>query len=214
MRQECTNAKELTEEGLEVFLITPENFKTIREKYANLFAFLIESKFADYSPMGGGTYAFYWCKEASGGLITVSKTHVRLPKLSHLITLVPRDFFTLIRLVTTAKNTQTMDSLSLNPPAVGIQVFEQSPLYQFFTVLRVNYRFNVEYADRKWTPRAILNEIAALEPSRETHLSAMQYLTAQQNDDLLYFPADAAVDFEWELEPINDDYVVPPAKGC
>lgn len=145
---------------------------------------------------------------------TISATHIRLPKLSCLITLVPHDFFAILRLIDTAKNTPTKDSLSLNFPAAGLTSLTGTPLEPFFLLLRTNYRMNPDYADRKWTLRSAISTVADLDPTFENQLFAMQYLTTLQNDDLLYFPCEAAVTLDIEFEQINNDYCRPILKGA
>lgn len=148
-------------------------------------------------------------QSADGPMVTVTPTHIRLPKLSHLICLTPEDFFGLLRICNTAKNTQTGNSLMLNPAAAGYTSVETSPLYPFFTKMRVNYRMNPDYADKKWTSREDIKFLAAQDPSRDMHLSAMQYLTAAQNADLLYFPMESVVQLELDWQQATDEYCVP-----
>ena len=147
---------------------------------------------------------------SKGPISTVTPSHIRLPKLSHLITLVPDDFFLLMKLLATAKNTQTGDSLSLNLGSCGIQSLEFTPLDPFFTKLRVNYRMNPEYCDRKWTPRDAIKFLSKLEPTTENQLAAMQYLTVLQNEDILYFPLESMVNLELEWDQVDDNYCIPP----
>lgn len=157
----------------------------------------------------GGIYMIF-TESGSGTTPTSSPSHVRLPKLSHLITLVPDDFFTLIRIITTSKvPSSTPDALTLNLPAAGLNQLKGTAFDQFFVQLRTNFRINPEYADKKWTKRATLDTIVDLEPTRENHLVAMQYLTAMQNDDLLYFPTEARIDLELDWPEVDDNYCIP-----
>lgn len=190
------------------FIATPAPLHVMQEinKY-NIY--LQAGGFTKIVPTEGGTFIIF-NPEANGRTPTVSSTHIRLPKLSHLITLTPSDFFTLLRLLNTAKPTYVGAALQLNLPAAGIDDFPRHILYQFFTMLRTNYVMNVDLADSKWTPRAELPRIANLQPTRENQLVAMQYLTSNQNKDLLYFPVDSMIDLDLEWEQLNNDYARPP----
>lgn len=180
-----------------------------REIFSKYSTYLQAGGFVKMAPCEDGIFIIL-SEKAEGATPTVSSSHVRLPKLSHLITLIPEDFFAVLRLIATAKNTQTKDSLALNPPAAGIQNLPTSTISQFFTLMRTNYRINADYADRKWTDREQIKRISTLEPTQLNQLYAMQYLTALQNPDLLYFPLETRVELELEWEQINDDYCVPP----
>lgn len=164
----------------------------------------------DVLPLGTEGFYLYSTRGAEGKIQTVTRTHVRLPKLSHLITLCPKDFFLLLSLIATAKNTQTGDSLALNPATCGISDINNTGVGQFFTKMRVNYRINDEYCDRKWTPRDAIAFLSKLEPTQENHLAAMQYLTVLQNSDILYFPLESMINLELNWEQVDDDYCIPP----
>lgn len=177
-------------------------------QFRKLFAYLERGGFIKGVPTDGGLFIIF-NESANGKTPTVSPSHVRLPKLSHLITLVPEDFFALIRLVYTAKSPAPGVALQLNPPAAGITDLTHHPISQFFTLLKTNYRMNTDYADRKWTRRDALSLIADLEPTRDNQLSAMQYLTALQNSDLLYFPVDTRIELDLDWTQVSDDYCIP-----
>lgn len=151
----------------------------------------------------------YINEKADGQMQTISPSHVRLPKLSHLICLTPEDFFGLLRILDTAKNTQQGNSLALNPAAAGYSSIDNSSLYPYFTKMRVNYRMNTDYCDRKWTRREDIHFLAPLQPTRDNQLSAMQYITAQQNNDLLYFPVESVVNLELDWPQATDEYCIP-----
>lgn len=187
----------------------PDNVKVEhRAVFNKLFALVEAGGFVKRIPCEDGIIILV-SESADGKMPTVTDSHVRLPKLSHLITLTPDDFFAIFRLISTAKKTQTPDALNLNFPAAGLQSLAKSSLSQFFTLMRTNYRINPDYADRKWTERKSLNFIANLEPTRDNQLSAMQYLTALQNKDLLYFPIETAIELELDWQQVSDDYCVP-----
>jgi len=132
---------------------------------------------------------------------TVSKTHIRLPKLSHLITLTPDDFFLLLNIIDTAKVTQQGNSLSLQLAKAGVHSLNDTNLAQFFTPLITNHRINRDLADRKWTPLKAISQMAAFPPYAENQLYAMQYFTVLQNDDVFWLPEETAVNLE--LDPIE-----------
>lgn len=161
-------------------------------------------------PVDKDGFYIFSTNNSNGPIPTVTMSHIRLPKLSHLITLVPSDFFLLMRLIATAKNTPSGDSLSLNLGSCGIQSLDYTPLSPFFMKLRTNYRMNPDYCDRKWTPRDAIKFLSKFEPTIENQLAAMQYLTVLQNEDILYFPLDSMVNLELEWEQVDDDYCIPP----
>lgn len=157
-------------------------------------------------------YLLWVASEIGGFDASVSAGFVRLPKLSHLITLTPEDFFSLFRLLANSKR-PTPNSLSLDPHQAGIEDFQSSIIYPFFELLKTNYRISRDYMDKKWTPNDAIALIAALEPTRDNQLSAMQYLTAIQNSDLLYFPVETVVELQLDWDQVSEEYCVPPDQG-
>lgn len=210
LRMNCVCVKEY-EDGVEAFIVSAEDYTHCREQFNNQLFVAQNGGYCEFVPWftkdGIGLLTFN--EKADGPAQTVSPTHIKLPKLSHLITLTPNDFFKLLLLVATSKVGQPGASMLLNPAAANIDQFEQSPLYPYFTKLRTNYRMNPEYADKKWTPREDVKLVANLEPTPSNQLTAMQYLTARQNNDLLYFPVEAVVDLELPWQQITDDYCLP-----
>ena len=209
LRQNCSLVKEADDYAQEVFFVDKSQSEYIRSTFEKSWNALACAGFLEATPFDYNHIMVYFYEKADGPIQTVTPSHVRLPKLSYLITLTPEDFFTLLKLVATAKNTQSKDSLALNPPAAGIQSLAKSTLSPFFTLLRTNYRFNIEYCDRKWTPRDAIKFLSTLEPTRDNQLSAMQYLTALQNPDLLYFPIETSIELELDWQQVSDDYCVP-----
>lgn len=152
-----------------------------------------------------------WIASEIGGFdASVTPGYIRLPKLSHLITLTPEDFFALFRILANARRA-TNNSLAIDTTVAGIIDFQSSILFPFFELLKTNYRISKEYMDKKWTPNEAIALIAALEPTRDNQLSAMQYLTAIQNSDLLYFPVETVVELQLDWDQVSEDYCVPPA---
>lgn len=158
----------------------------------------------------GWPILLYITEKADGPQPTITRSHVRLPKLSYLITLTAEDFFLLFRLIANTKVGPSGDSFIINFPAAGVDNLSQSTLMPFFMPLITNYRMNPDYCDKKWTSYDVVKFIAALEPTQHNQLYAMQYLTAMQNPDLLYFPVETSVELELDWEQTTDDYCVPP----
>ncbi len=214
MRLNCAVVNELSEEDIEVFFMTHEEHdQMLRAGFRNIYNFLLMEEYIDIAPMTDKLKdgkLVYWRRKTDGMMATITTTHIRLPKLSHLITLVPHDFFRLIGLVVTAKNAADGTALNLDPMQFEIESFESSFIGQYFIKLKTNYRMNPEYADRKWTRREVLNEIHGLEPNIENHLISMQLLTVLQNDDLFYFPVEAAINFSFSCDQLNEEYCVAP----
>ena len=211
LRLNCPVVREAGDDGDEVFYVDRAKSETIRKTFEHYYSALTVAGFITCVPISADYSALflYFNEKANGPKPTVTPTHIRMPKLSYMITLCPEDFFALLRLISTAKNTNTKDSLALNPPAAGIMDLPASPLAPFFMLLRTNYRMNPEYCDKKWTPRDAIAYLADLEPTRDNQLSAMQYLTALQNPDLLYFPIETSIELELDWEQISDDYCAP-----
>lgn len=172
------------------------------------------SGYVTLSPFGKSGFPILLClnTKADGPKPTITRSHIRLPKLSNLITLTPDDFFLLFRLLSGSHTNGPGDSLILNFPAAGIDNLSHSTLLPFFMPLITTYRMNPDYCDKKWTSREVIDFIAALEPTRDNQLSAMQYLTAMQNPDLLYFPVETSVELELDWEQTTDEYCVPPEQ--
>lgn len=198
----------------ETFLITPDNFNAVDNyEFVGLVLNLERLGYLQRSPWADdGTFCMTFTEKADGPKPTISPSHVRLPKLSYLITFTPEDFFTLFRLLATARNTPSKDSLALNPAAAGIESLSNSPLDPFFLLMRTNYRMNPDYADKKWTSRKAIEFVSTLEPTRDNQLSAMQYLTALQNPDILYFPIITSIELQLDWEQVSDDYCLPPQQ--
>ena len=182
-----------------------------RAEFEALYPIPASAGFIRIVPHETGIF-IYFVKEADGYRPTVSKTHFRLPKLSHLITLVPSDFFTFFSILDTS-NSLTNDTISLNLPAANINSIP--PILQpFFILLRTNYRINPDFADKKWTQREHVTTIAS-HPSIDelSQLHCMQLLTLTQNADLTYFPTETALALEIEeFEEQDEDprYCYPP----
>lgn len=161
--------------------------------------------FVQLIPQGKGVLVIFSKKESTHRP-TLSKDYICLPKLSHLITLSQTDFFILFKILANSRAAgSTADSISLNLSAADVAELPPT-LTPFFTALGINYRMNTEYADSKWTEKALLKQVAELYPSRDNQLSAMQFLTAKQNDDLLYFPIETAIELGLEYDQLNDEY--------
>lgn len=210
MRNSCTVAQEMSEEYDEVFYLNKENLDYMKDKFYPLYSFLLVSKFILVAPLSPDVLIIFWNKRAEGIEPTVTRTHIRLPKLSHLITLTAEDFFSFIRVVHKSKITAAGDSLTLCLPEAGVQNLNTTNFAHFFQILRINYRMCLDYTDRKWTSRDAIKTIAAFTPTTEAHFAAMQYLTALQNPDLLYFPETAAIELELDLESTAPGYTAPP----
>lgn len=211
LRQNCPVVKEYEEFGEESFFLDEHTIPQSLELFKRELYVTQNGGYSRFVPWvaDGHLGVVILTTKADGPIPTVTPTHIKLPKLSHLICLTPEDFFGLLRILATAKNTQTGNSLMLNPAAAGYDSLETSPLYPYFTKMRVNYRMNPDYTDKKWTTRSDIKYLSDLEPTRDNHLAAMQYLTTAQNKDLLYFPVESVVQLELDWQQITDDYCLP-----
>lgn len=212
LREKFPVISEADHEDGETFLIDPQNLPLIYNyDFMGTLLNLERLGYCTRTPWANdGTFCITINEKAEGQKPTISPSHIRLPKLSYLITFTPEDFFMLFRLLATARNTPAKDSLALNPPAAGIESLATTPLDPFFLLMRTNYKMNPEYADKKWTSREAIKFVSQLEPTRDNQLSAMQYLTALQNPDILYFPIDTSVELQLDWEQVSDDYCLPP----
>jgi len=133
---------------------------------------------------------------------TIAANYYRLPKLSHLIQLIPEDFFLFFHTLSAAKLTQQKTGLILENPDVPY------PLNHFLIKQKTSYVLNSNLADKKWTPVPAIRQIAALDPSAANQLTAMQLITAIQNQDTWLFPTQAAVNLEIEADEdeLNPEY--------
>lgn len=211
LRTNCPVVKEYKEFGDEAFFFDEPTLRTALDQFKQQLYVLQAAGFASFSPwLAGRNVGLIQINEKADGVMpTVSPSHIRLPKLSHLITLTPDDYFLMLRLIDTAKNTQTGNALTLNPISCGCQSIDQSALYPYFSKLRTNYRINVDYCDKKWTRREDIAFLANLQPTRDNQLSAMQFITAHQNNDLLYFPVETVVNLELDWQQVTDEYCMP-----
>lgn len=211
LRANCPVVDEYEEFGSEAFYYDENTLRQSLEEFKQQLYVMQRAGFATFTPwVVGSTVGIIRINEkADGQMPTISPSHIRMPKLSHLICLTPEDYFSLMRLIDTAKNVQAGNALTLNPAAAGLDSIDASSLYPFFTKMRVNYRMNPDYCDKKWTRREDIHFLAGLEPTRDNQLSAMQYVTAHQNGDLLYFPVETVVNLELDWQQITDEYCLP-----
>ena len=212
LREKFPVVSEAGAEGGETFLIDIKNLPQIYNyDFMGTVLNLERTGYITRTPWANdGSFCITLNEKADGPIPTISPSHIRLPKLSYLITFTPEDFFSLFRLLASARNTPSKDSLALNPPAAGIDSLQCSPLDPFFLLMRTNYKMNPEYCDRKWTSRDAIKFVSQLEPTRDNQLSAMQYLTALQNPDILYFPIETSIELQLDWEQVNEDYCLPP----
>lgn len=212
LRNNCPVVKGYEEFGQETFIMNEDNFRTSLEEYKQQLYLLQNTGVCQFIPFTASRRVGLLIinEKADGPVATVSPTHIRLPKLSHLITLTPNDFFGIMNIISNSTTTTDSKGLSINPALAGYDSIENSPLYPFFTKVRVNYRMNPDYVDKKWTRRSDIAFLSNLEVTRDNQLSAMQYLTAVQNaEDLLYFPAETVVQLELDWQQVTDDYCIP-----
>lgn len=214
LRQNCHVVKE--EDGTaplwgvrEAFYADKEAMDKISTLYKNINGLMRIGHFIEVAPLNynWSEVLIFVLEDKETFTPTISKSHVRLPKLSHLITLTPEDFFAVFRILASGKNTGPGTSL-----IISNETQFSAAIAPFFITNDKTYRTNPEYTDRKWTRRDDIAFIAALDPTRDNQLSAMQYLTARQNPDLMYFPVDSAVQLELEWDQVSEDYVIPQSE--
>ena len=211
LRQNCHMIKEENGEAplfnvREAFYADKEAMDKISSLYKNIYSMMRVGDFIEIAPVAcdWSEVAIYVLTEKDAYLPTASTTHIRLPKLSHLITLTPDDFFSIFQILAAAQTISTGSTFKIQenmpiPPAVA----------PFFVTNDKTQRMNPEYADRKWTLKSDIKFLSTLEPTELNQLYAMQYLTARQNPDLLYFPVESAIQLELSWDQISDDYVIP-----
>lgn len=186
--------------------------------------FLCEAKYVEwfYIDFPANTkVAIFWTEKGDKvELPTVLEKSLRIPKLSHLITLTPEDFFLVIRILYTSKIINGR-YLKLNLNAAGL---DEDNLYDdtsdvnniittFFKKAKVNYTIRTEVAMKQWIKQSDLQVLAELEPTPTNHLYAMQYITAMTQKDVYFFPTDSAVELALDWEQSADErYVLRPQE--
>lgn len=190
----------------EAFYADKQAMDKIESLYKNIYGMMRLGDFIETAPLNydWSEIMIYVLEDKEAFLPTVSKTHVRLPKLSHLITLTAEDFFSLFKLIASGRVAPYGNSFVI-PGEMEIA----PAIAQFFVTNDKTWRTNPEFADKKWTERQDIEFIASLDPTRDNQLSAMQFLTARQNPDLLYFPLESSIALELDLEQIDENYCVP-----
>jgi len=132
----------------------------------------------------------------SNGTMTLSKSHVRLPQLSHLITLTPKHFIQFFEMLAGQRDLLYFELEEADIPAQ----------FQFwFSKYYKGQRINSKIADKKWVPRYVIDTIAALEPTKEMQLAAMQYITVMRDETLVAIPSDTVIDLELDWKQIKDE---------
>ena len=214
LRQNCYMIKE--EDGTaslwgvrEAFYADKSAMDKITTLYKNINGLMRLGHFIEVAPLNyqWTEVMIFVLEDKETFLPTVSKSHVRLPKLSHLITLTPEDFFAVFKYIAAGQNVAFGNSFK-----VSSEIALSGAIAPFFVTNDKTWRTNPEYADRKWTTKEDIAFIADLEPTELNQLYAMQYLTARQNPDIMYFPVEAAVGLELDWDQVSDDYVVPESE--
>ncbi len=189
-------------------------------------AFMISAHYLEFVYMdypNNTKIALYWREtgDSSVSVPTMMKGMVRMPKLSHLITLTPEDFFTIVKLIYNAKSEHGNDRFKLDLTCVGLdlELLEMNGgaqlqlINRFFRKLKVNYMINPQIAMQQWMQKSDLETIIDLEPTTENQLYAIQYITASSQNDVYFFPTDSAIELELDWEQTNDDkYVIRPQQ--
>lgn len=164
---------------------------------------LLHAGWIEEVPWDTGETAVFVHKQAnsSGSTMTLSKTHVRLPQLSYLITLTPRDFFSFFQTIAGQRNLLHFE-LAENEIPERFQTWF-SPYYK-------GQRINSKIADRRWVPRYVIDTIAEMaveeeEPAQLAQLAAMQYITVMRDDSLIAVPVSTVIALELEWEQIKDN---------
>lgn len=193
----------------EAFLMSPSNYDAFFRRFNLAVSSLTSSGMLTVYPYTTSQVLLIFNPNRGDYSPTVTKEFCRLPKLSHLVTLTPEDFFLLLDAVAAAKPAPpSHNSLALNPTILNPS--SHPTLSKFFSLLKTNYRFNPTYSDKKWTSYADIQFLSALSPTFENQFLAIQYLTAVQNDDLIHFPLSSAVDLELDWPQIAPDYCTRP----
>lgn len=128
--------------------------------------------------------------------LTLSKSHVRLPQLSYLITLTPSDFFDFFTLL--AGQGQLLH--------FELDETEIPPLFHtWFSRFSRGQRINSAIADRRWVPRYVIDTLAVMDPTLENQLAAMQYITVMRDTSLVTIPSSTVIALELDWEQIKQD---------
>lgn len=152
------------------------------------------------------TALFVHKQATNDGTLTLSKTHVRLPQLSYLITLSARDFFAFFQ---TIANQKSLLHFELTEDEIPEQ------FQTWFSKYYKGQRINSKIADRKWVPRYVIDTIAEMLPGEIKteedeeaallqQLAAMQYITVMRDTSLVTVPTSTCIALELEWKQIVD----------
>lgn len=190
----------------EAFLVTRKELRIIEDKYSNLWNLMHYSDTIDAMPLDDSyeNFIIYIREDKNIKKQTMTRSHIRLPKLGYLITLTPQDFFNVFKILMNSTTTAYGTSVVLNDPTLLTPA-----ITQYFITNDAAIRTNPEYTDRKWTCKEDIALIANLPATPLNQLYAIQYLNARNNLDLLYFPVDTAVQLELDWDQLTESYVAP-----
>ncbi len=149
---------------------------------------------------------FVYKQAPTDGTLTLSKTHVRLPQLSFLITLTPKDFFLFFNTIANQKNLLHFELAEDEIPA---------RFKSWFSKYYKGQRINSKIADRRWVPRYVIDTIAEMwqgeikdeadeQSAQLLQLAAMQYITVMRDDSLVSVPVSTVLALELDWEQIKD----------
>lgn len=192
---ECDNSYK---EDCNIFIMGNRDYGTMQKKLAKNMQVLIYSGWVQEIPWSSTETAVIIPKQgaADGSTLTLSKSHVRLPQLSYLITLTPLDFFEFFSLLA---NQGTLLHFELAEDEIP-------PLFQtWFSRYYKGQRINSSIADRRWVPRYVIDTLAALDPTLENQLAAMQYITVMRDTSLVTIPSSTVIALELDWEQVKKD---------
>lgn len=206
LRENCPVLQEYKEGDREVFLLLPQEHRDFMLRFNRIYPALKAGGFLELIPWDSEASVLVFDPAAQGRINTITPTHMRLPRLGHLITLTSGDFRDFFVLVANAKNVSNCTSLTLNPPLINYPTIEATPFNHFFEKLITNYRFDLRYVSANWTPRSLIKYIAAHQISQ---LEALQLLAVAQDSSITQIPAETTINLELEWPQVADEYCRP-----
>lgn len=214
LRQNATIVKELDDEeetSDEIFYLDVADEEKLPVRFYNILHALVQMRVVDIAQLEGSGVLLYYNHNQLDELATVTRTHVRLPRIHYLTLLTTHDFFTFFDLIN-GSYVQQGNALQINFGAAGVNETADSLLFRFFKKLRTNYRMEGKYCGKAWISYDDIATIADMPHTRDAQLSAIQLLAVLTNENTQYFPIESAIDLELNWRQLNHHYMAPPQE--
>lgn len=191
----------------EAFLVTNHHIQAITNRFPAAWNAMRLGSYLDLLPLDE-TCGIVMVHDKDIERPTSTRTHMRLPRIEHLLNLTPEDFFLFMQVLANCRFTSYGTTFFLE-----LQNIEDRPFMQYFIDNGKTFRISSLYASDKWIPFSDIQFIAGLQPTLEGQFAALQYLAARQCEDVLQIPAETVINLELEWPPMTDDYCSVPRQS-